>query len=121
MTQFEYCYLAFIIVATVGIRIDQIYTSNRVWVKGGYEGLNRKLELHEVTLYRSHQVIDLFVWVLVILILWDPLLREKMNWVTPWDTKLLCGAAIGLTEAYGVFRKKINRLTGMFKSEDKKE
>lgn len=121
MTEFEYYYLFFIIIATVGIRIDQIITSNKVWVKGGYEGLNKRLELHEVTLYRNHQVVDLFVWILVIVILWEPLLKEKMNWVTPWDTKLLCASVIGLTEAYAVFRKKLNRIASLFKGEEDKK
>ena len=103
MQEYDYWHLGITIGVTaifVGI-LFFLHTS--VWVKGGYMGMNRILELHEVDKLIAHVLAEgSFIAVFVICML-EPLVAKYQKFNIPDTTKLVFGLTFAGSGLYVLF------------------
>lgn len=111
---FMYWYIAIVTFILLMIVLAAILYFRSIWVRKGYEGLNDRLELHEVRQVWLDVIGFIFILVIAAMILSQPIIHYEFQWYS----YAICSAII--TYVLGKeFYIDLKRVTSIFKEEPK--
>lgn len=111
MTEFEYWYVAMVIVSTAFFCTVFVSLHTHVWVRKGYEGLDEKLELTEIDRFVAHVISEVCLIFYYIVVMTEPMIKMHFDFLFPADSKIGFIAGFVGSAAYMIFRNKIKSMT----------
>lgn len=102
MIEYEYWHLILTIYIGLFFKVIFVIIHSHVWTRGGYAGLNQKLEPHEVDKFISHVIAEGSFLVLYYISMLEPLTVKYTNFHYTYETKLIFGGSFVGSVLYGV-------------------
>ncbi len=112
MLEYEYYLLCITITLGLFFKVIFIIIHSHVWTRGGYAGLNQKLEPHEVDKFISHILAEGSFLVLFYISMLEPLTVKYTNFHYTYETKFIFGSTFVGSILYGVggyIKQKLKR------------
>lgn len=102
MIEYEYWHLVITLYLGVFFKVIFVIIHSHVWTRGGYAGLNQKLEPHEVDKFISHVLAEGSFLVLLYISMLEPLTVKYTNFHYTYETKLIFASTFVGSVLYGV-------------------
>ncbi len=102
MNRYEYWLMSITIVLGIFFKTMFIIIHSHVWTRGGYAGLNDKLEPHEVDKFISHIIAESSFLVLFYISMLEPLTVKYTNFHYTHETKLIFASTFVGSVLYGI-------------------
>lgn len=102
MSEYEYWHIGITIYLGIFFKVIFTVIHSHVWTRGGYAGLNQKLEPHEVDKFISHVLAEGSFLVLLYISMLEPLTVKYTNFHYTYETKLIFASTFVGSVLYGV-------------------
>ncbi len=102
MNEYEYYLIGLTVYIGLFLKVVFVIIHSHVWTRGGYAGLNLKLEPHEVDKFISHVLAEASFLVLFYISMLEPLTAKYTNFHYGNETKWIFGSTFVGSVVYGV-------------------
>lgn len=110
MSEFEYWYIGFVASSTALFATVFIVLHSHVWIRNGYAGKNKILELPEVDRFVAHVISEASLVMLWLITTVEPLVFLHMNFTYPKESKYLLFFTFLGSGVYIAFRSHIRKI-----------
>lgn len=110
MSEYEYWHIGITISWNIILVIVFVVMHSHVWTREGYEGINEKLEDHEVDKFVAHVISEVSLISFILLSMLEPLIMKHLAFRYTAETKIILGVAFGGSGIWAIFGNRIKKI-----------